>query len=186
MTCAFHDDDLDGFEEEVARTLTDLPDSSDRLRAQLFAPTNRVQARRRTVRRLRTIAAWALLYLAGFQTAQWSSKTDTAPADGTSAHLADLAADQSPQRDADVSATSLPSNPADLEERARSGSPQRRAERLREAGDLYLTRDTDVSSAVRCYRKYLECLPSAEQAAPDSGDSWLLIALKRDVQQRSS
>jgi hypothetical protein len=55
--------------------------------------------------------------------------------------------------------------------------PGERARLLREVGDAYLSSHGDVEAALYCYRQVLELSP-ASRGRPESGDTWLLAALK--------
>jgi hypothetical protein len=56
-------------------------------------------------------------------------------------------------------------------------SPRRRAELYREAGDRYLSAESDPESALRCYTAALDAGAGADRAVAPA-DSWLLMALK--------
>jgi negative regulator of sigma E activity len=48
-----------------------------------------------------------------------------------------------------------------------------------QAGNLYLSRDNDVDSALRCYHQALRYGDAAEREI-DTNDNWLVLALKHD------
>lgn len=172
------------FHDELAHLAAeplDLPAEAAALHRDLFRRTARVQRGRRVRRRLRSAACLGLLYVLGFQSALlWRPR----PA----AQVPPVAPPEVPsapwQHDLE-SHPGAPERPEDWEQIAQAGSRTQRSERLRRAGDLYLSHRTDVHSALRCYREMMNLLPAGEGEDPEPGDSWLLLALKRDRQQRS-
>ena len=71
-------------------------------------------------------------------------------------------------------------NPRALESRAVAmETPFERATLLRAAGDRYLSDQSDVAAALRCYRELLKLASSDERTRSDPSDTWLLAALKR-------
>ena len=71
-------------------------------------------------------------------------------------------------------------NPLDLEWTAfDEGNDQKRVSLYFQAGDLYLEKQNDYESALRCYSQALTYC-EAHELAFNPNDNWLVMALKRD------
>ncbi|MBK9387139.1 MAG: hypothetical protein IPN34_20175 [Planctomycetes bacterium] len=152
---------------EVSGTFTVQRDAAPAgLRLSVLARTQRVQRRRRVVRRAGFALAGALLFAAGFGSARLASSP--AP---VVAPLEEVAKVPAPER-AIVPASS---EPEELELAAEASASERRLELLLRAGDAYLVERGDIERALRCYRRYLASSPVPSAAREES---WLLTALR--------
>ncbi|MBL8900852.1 MAG: hypothetical protein JNM84_24685 [Planctomycetes bacterium] len=136
------------------------------LRLAVLARTQRVQRRRRVVRRASFALAGALLFAAGFGSARLASS----PTPGAE-RVENIAQVPAPER-AIVPASS---EPEELELAAEASATGQRQELLLRAGDAYLVERGDIERALRCYRRYLASSPAPQTAREES---WLLTALR--------
>ena len=161
------------------------------LRDAVLAQTTRIIARRCWFRRSAVGLALVVCYLAGMGTMQaWRHD---GPADTSCPLLA-----KSTSAVADVVPPSLTSEPqktaAEVEPQAivkKDGQKQRipestvpkrsRFEVMCEISDRYLYRDADTIAAIRGYRRALRVATPEEREICPQRDSWLLMALKQEL-----
>jgi len=138
-------------------------------RARLLDRTRaRVRARRRMASLVRAAAA-ALLFAAGWTLGARGS----APVPSSPPVVGAPGAPESPLP------AVRPARAFDLERVLASAEPAERRAALRSAGDAYLGGErVDPSTALLCYQELLADRPGEVSLEIESGDSWLLKALK--------
>lgn len=146
----------------------------ERFRQVLLNRTLRVLRRRRLQRRLALVASLAACYLAGLVTMHYWSPAPQA-ADVPPAGL--VAENQPPPG---LPASVKQANEFEMQALA---NPVNKAELLRDAGNLYLSREFDGPAALRCYVASLDAV-TARDLTISSSDDWLLMALKADKKRK--
>jgi hypothetical protein len=144
------------------------------LRQALRVQTTRVLRRRRWWRRTRLTGALAACYLAGILTMRVAAPAPAPPPEISRQPTPPTLPDE-PER-VEAPRPTVEETALALEWRAFEAT-EHRAELYRQAGDRYLERERDPSSALRCYRQALNATPP-ENLAISPSDSWLLMTLK--------
>lgn len=181
--------------ESLSADLFALPESGQTLQQQLLNKTSRVQRNRRLVRRAGHASSLILLFALGFLTAEMMPGANIPANDNKRAHITTQIAEQSESESsasnpaaawaADIGPVDLPQSPEHLERQAKASRTIQRQDRLRKAGDLYLSERNDIESALRCYQEMLAILPENRRGDISLEDSWLLAELKRNSQERN-
>jgi hypothetical protein len=175
-------------------------DSADHLLRQI-APTNagelfrnalRIRTtqrlrRQRWLHRLKFVSCLAACYAAGLLTMGWlgSPRSGGEKGDTTKSSLSNTVATapESTAKAPEPPAIDRTQSPVALEWQALD-SVEKRPDLFRAAGDRYLEA-SDVQSALRCYRNFLDA-SSDQEAVIARDDNWLLTALKASKQREKS
>jgi hypothetical protein len=148
------------------------PDAA--LRQQVYAQTSRVLQRRRRCRRFVSAAALAASFAAGMLATWLFASRPGPPEPGERGRV-------SAPRET-LGALTQPRSPALTQEWHAFDSTAHRAELYKQAGDAYMTEESDPQSALRCYSSALDNGTPADLAV-STDDNWLLMAIKNARQK---
>jgi hypothetical protein len=161
------------------------PAGTEKLRRSLLDRTTRVLRRRRRVRQLSYIMALAVCYAAGLLTMRLGMGSPRVERPEMVQGPAGPAKPMAPPAPAPPSVPPSrlePEAPALVLEWKAVDSREKRPDLYRRAGDRYLEEESDVESALRCYRGALDS-GSEEDLTISEDDNWLLMALKEAKQK---
>jgi hypothetical protein len=151
----------------------------DALKASLREKTTRVLRWRRRGKQAGIAGLLLLAYAAGLGTMRLAGPL------AKPAEIAPQETAQAPRQEVKPDLAAVQQDrPAD-QERLGSQQPERRADLLRRAGDLYLSEESDPSSALRCYTQSLNAGGQAALAFSDD-DTWLVMAIKNARRKEKS
>ena len=165
-------------DEWIDRALegSELPGSSEMLRATVLAQTVGLIRRRRRMKKGVLGLALVGVYLAGIATSGLWRTSESVPPQSRAEQVAEVGAGM--MVDGQLARSQTVRRQTGVAERRFVSAQVGRVRAIQNSGDRMLIEYGDVESAVRAYKQVLDRTPTRRQAVGVGQDTWLLMALK--------